>query len=63
MKLSTFRLREKLYRSRRQLKDTGYAGVYINEDLTKFRSGLLYSGRKLAKPGVYGVLGPLMELS
>ena len=63
VKLSTFRLREKLYRARRQLKDTGYAGVYINEDLTKFRSGLLYSGRKLAKPGVYGVLGPLMELS
>ena len=49
VKLSTFRSREKLYRARRQLKDTGHAGVYINEDLTKFRSGLLYNGRKLAK--------------
>lgn len=49
VKLSTFRAREKLYKARRQLKDTGHAGVYINEDLTKFRSGLLYSGRKLVK--------------
>lgn len=49
VKLSTFRSREKLYRARRQLKDTGHAGVYINEDLTKFRSSLLYTGRKLVK--------------
>ena len=59
VKLSTFRAREKLYKARRQLKDTGHAGVYINEDLTKFRSGLLYSGRKLVKARrIWGAWSP-----
>lgn len=33
VKLSTFRVRQKLYSARKQLKDQGYEGVFINEDL------------------------------
>ena len=49
VKFSTFRARQKLYTARTKLKTNGYAGVFINEDLTKHRSGLLYSARTLVK--------------
>ena len=31
------------------LKDKGYSGFFINEDLTKLRSNLLYKARGLVK--------------
>ena len=49
VKFSTFRARQKLYTARTNLKTRGYAGVFINEDLTKHRSGLLFSARTLVK--------------
>ncbi|MCG8048797.1 MAG: hypothetical protein N0E48_24860 [Candidatus Thiodiazotropha endolucinida] len=49
VKLSTFRVRQRLFKSRTSLKTNGYAGVFMNEDLTKFRSGLMFTGRKLVK--------------
>ena len=33
----------------KKLKDNGYEGVFINEDLTKSRSTLLYKSRKLVR--------------
>ena len=38
-----------MYEARTQLKNNGYNGVFINEDLTKFRSTLLFKSRKLVK--------------
>lgn len=49
IKLSTFRVRQKLYKARKELKTQGYVGVFINEDLTRLRSGLLFKGRQLVK--------------
>ena len=49
VKLSTFRVRQKFYKARKELKNLGYVGVYINEDLTRLRSGLLFRGRQLTK--------------
>lgn len=49
VKLFTFRARTKLYEARKKLKDNGYNGVFINGDLTKFRSTLLYKSRKLVR--------------
>ena len=49
VKLSTFRVRQKLYEARKKLKDNGFEGVFINEDLTKFRNTLLFKARKLFK--------------
>lgn len=41
--------RQNFYKKRTLLKDNGYLGVFANEDLTKFGSGMLYEARKLAK--------------
>ena len=49
VKLSTFRVSQKLYQARKELKTQGYIGVFINEDLTRLRSGLLFKGRQLVK--------------
>ena len=49
VKLSTFRVRQRLYTARKKLKTHGYEGVFINEDLTKHRSGLLFKARTLVK--------------
>ena len=38
MKFTSYRARQKLYKMRTALKDNGYAGVFLNEDLTKLRS-------------------------
>ena len=49
IKFSTYRARQKLYKSRTLLKDRGHRGVYINEDLTKHRNDLLYKARQCVK--------------
>ena len=49
VKFSTYRNRQKLYKQRTALKVNGHPGVFVNEDLTKLRSGLLYNARKLLK--------------
>lgn len=49
VKFSTYRSRQKFYKHRTALKDTGYRGVFVNEDLTRQRSTLLYEARKLFK--------------
>ena len=46
VKFSSYRNREK---QRTLLKVRGHTGVFVNEDLTKFRSGPLYDARRLAK--------------
>ena len=60
VKLATFRVRQRLLKNRKNLKtsmfDGGrFKGVYVNEDLTKFRSGILFDARKLTKERrIYG---------
>lgn len=49
VKFATYRSRQNFYKRRTSLKDNGYEGVFVNEDLTKFRSNLLYEARKLYK--------------
>ena len=49
MKFSTYRNRLTFYKQRTLLKERGHTGVFVNEDLTKFRSGLLYDARRLAR--------------
>ena len=49
VKFATYRSRQKLYKNRVQLKDKGYRGVFLNEDLTKFRLDLLYKARGLVR--------------
>ena len=54
VKLATFRVRQRLLKDRKNLNTSPYdhgrfKGVYVNEDLTKFRSGILFDSRKLAK--------------
>lgn len=49
IKFSTYRARQKLYSKRTALKDAGYRGVFLNEDLTKPRMNLLYLARVKVK--------------
>lgn len=49
VKFSTYRYRQAFYKQRTVLKDSGHRGVFVNEDLTKVRSGILYEARKLLK--------------
>ena len=49
VKFVSYRARQKLYKMRKNLKDNGYAGVFLNEDLTKTRSNVLYEARKVVK--------------
>ena len=49
VKFATYRPRQKFFKRRTALKDTGYRGVFVNEDLTRQRSSLLYEARKLFK--------------
>ena len=49
VKFSTYRYRQAFFKQRTLLKDTGHRGVFVNEDLTKLRSGILYEARKLMK--------------
>ena len=49
VKFASYRSRQNFYKCRSALKDTGYKGVFVNENLTKTRSVLLYEARKLFK--------------
>lgn len=49
IKFSTYRARQKFYKKRTVLKDKGYRGVFLNEDLTKMRMDLLYKARVRVK--------------
>ena len=49
VKFTSYRARQKLYKMRTALKDNGYAGMFLNEDLTKYRSNVLFEARKVVK--------------
>ena len=49
VKFTSYRYRQKLFGALKMAKDRGYDGVFINEDLTRYRNGLLYMARKLVK--------------
>ena len=51
VKFPTYRIREKVFRSRKKLKDAGDEGkhIRINEDLTAKRSSLSYRARQLKR--------------
>lgn len=49
VQFSTYRSRQKLYLNRTKLKSSGHEGVYVNEDLTKHRSDLLFRARQMVK--------------
>lgn len=47
VKFTSYRSRQKLYKRRSSLRTSSYSGTYVNEDLTKRRSQLLYKARQL----------------
>lgn len=49
VKFTSYRARQKLYKMRAALKDKGYERTFLNEDLTQYRSKVLYEARKLVK--------------
>lgn len=49
VKFTTYRARERVMKNRRNLKTSELKGVFVNEDLTKIRSKLLFEARKCAK--------------
>ena len=51
VKFVSYRSRQKLVQKRGALKSCGYAGKFINEDLTRSRSLLLYKCRELKRQG------------
>jgi exosome complex exonuclease DIS3/RRP44 len=51
VKFVSYRARNLVFKSRSKLKNCGYKDIFINEDLTKSRSALLYKARILTKNG------------
>lgn len=49
VKFTSYRARERLMKNRRNLKTSELRGVFVNEDLTKVRSKLLFEARKCVK--------------
>lgn len=49
VKFTSYRARQKMYKMRTDLKDKGYYGVFLNEDLTRKRSNVLFEARKVFK--------------
>ena len=49
VKFATYRARQRLYSARSSLKKTVHNGVFLNEDLTKSRSKLLWEARQKVK--------------
>lgn len=49
VKFATYRARQRLYGARSNLKNTKYNGVFLNEDLIKSRSKLLWEARQKVK--------------
>ena len=52
VKFTSYRARQKLLKMRSALKDNGYVGVFLNEDLTKYRSEVLYEAPKTVKSDI-----------
>ena len=51
VKVSTYRARADFYKKRTSLKGRGFLCVFVNDDLTRRRSGLLYQARVRMKSG------------
>ena len=49
IKFTSYRARKKLYTMKKYLKENGYGGVFLNEDLTRTRSKVLFEARKVVK--------------
>ena len=49
VKFTSYRIRRKVYGERTKAKVRGYAGVFMNEDLTKSRKELLMKARRMVK--------------
>lgn len=49
VKFGTYRSRQKLYNRRSQLKAQGNSNCFVNEDLTRMRSSLLFQCRRLKR--------------
>ncbi|WAR07752.1 hypothetical protein MAR_017710 [Mya arenaria] len=49
VKFATYRALERLYKSRALAKDKGYKNIFVNEDLTRERSRLLFLARQQVK--------------
>ena len=49
VKFTSYRARQKLYTMKKYLKENGYDGVFLNEDLTRTRSKVLFEARKVVK--------------
>ena len=49
IKFSTYRSRQKLYKRKAQLKPRGHPHCYVNDDITRQRSALLFNARKLKR--------------
>ena len=66
VKFSTYRYRNKVFRAKKALKESNQSSddkVFINEDLTKFRSNLLYLARNMKEISLYKIAGHGMGLS
>lgn len=49
VKFVSYRSRQKLYKLRSTFKDNGYGSSYVNEDLTRRRSYILFKARDLVR--------------
>lgn len=49
VKFNSRRDRDMFYKNRVLLKTNGYEGKFVNEDLTQYRSGVLYEARQLVR--------------
>jgi len=49
VQFASYRGRDKLFANKAGLRDSTHNGVYINEDLTRERSSILFEVRKLVK--------------
>ena len=49
VKFATYHSRQALFKQCTLLKERDHQGVFVDEDLTKFRSSLLYNARSLVK--------------
>lgn len=49
VKFTSYRVRRQVFKKRTGLRNCGHTGVFVNEDLTRSRSELLFQARKLYK--------------
>lgn len=57
IKFTSYRARERIYTNRSKLKGSDFNGVFVNEDLTRNRSKMLYEARKLVNAEEPRLLG------